>query len=209
MKQRNIKRILGSGFLIALPLGIIGYILFRMISGMEIVIRPMAEALHIQKLLGELTLTILSVFVLLLFIILLGLLMQLPVVAIFSRHLESIAFRIFPSLQQLKTLTADKLDFGEHTGQWRPVLLYYEEKYSPAYVVEEDERLISLFVMKGASLSEGELLITEKSAVKMESISAAQLHQFSRQYGRGFLALLREKEYMRDEEIGANERDPA
>ncbi len=96
----------------------------------------------------------------------------------------------------MKTLTADKLDFDTNADQWKPVLLYYEEKYCPAYIVEEDERMISLFMMKGATLSEGEVLITEKSKVKMESITAVELHQFSRQFGKGFLSVLREKGYM-------------
>lgn len=202
MNTRKIKRVLGNGLLIAIPLGIVLYILMRLVGALEVVIQPVAEALHIQKLLGELTLTILSVFVILLFVIVLGLMMQLPFVASFSKQLESVAFRIFPSLNQIKLLTAEKLDFDVQSDQWKPVLLYYEEKFCPAYVVEEDERMISLFLMKGSSLSEGELLITEKSAVKTEPITPGQLHLCSRQYGKGFLAILREKGYMGENAIG-------
>ncbi len=92
MTSRRFKRILGNGLLIALPLGIVLYILARLVAGLEVVIQPVAEALHIQKLLGELTLTILSVFVIILIVIFLGLLMQLPFVASFSKQLEGIAF---------------------------------------------------------------------------------------------------------------------
>ncbi|HEY9256940.1 hypothetical protein [Chitinophaga sp.] len=154
------------------------------------VISPIATNLGIQKMLGELTLTILAVFLILLIIVLLGLLMQINSVAGIGKKMEDIAFRIFPSLNQVKLLAAEKLDFDSQSTNWKSVLIYFEEKYSPAFLVEEKDDLQTFFVMKGTTLEDGEILITTKKSVTLIEISSVQLHQYCRQFGKGFLPLI-------------------
>ena len=186
----KLKRIIGNGLLLAIPIGTILYIFIKLLNMLIHVISPIATNLGIQKMLGELTLTILAVFLILLIIVLLGLLMQINSVAGIGKKMEDIAFRIFPSLNQVKLLAAEKLDFDSQSTNWKSVLIYFEEKYSPAFLVEEKDDLQTFFVMKGTTLEDGEILITTKKSVTLIEISSVQLHQYCRQFGKGFLPLI-------------------
>lgn len=184
------KKIIGNGLLLAVPVGTILYIAIKLTNMLIHVISPIATDLGIERILGELTLTILAVFVILLIVFLLGLLMQINLVAGFGKKAEDIALRIFPSLNQVKLLASEKLNFDSQSTTWKSMIIYYEEKYSPAFLVEENEDLVTFLVMKGATLQEGEILITKKAAVTMIEIQTAQLHQYCRQFGKGFLPLI-------------------
>lgn len=186
----TLKKIIGNGLLLAIPVGTLLYISIKLVHMLIHVISPIAMNLGIEKILGELTLTILAVFVILLIILLMGLLMQINGVAGIGKKIEDIAFRVFPSLNQVKLLASEKLDFDDQSATWKSMLIYYEEKYSPAFLVEEKEDLVTFFVMKGITLEDGEILITTKTSVTMIDISSVHLHQYCRQFGKGFLSLI-------------------
>lgn len=185
-----LKKIIGHGLLLAIPVGTILYISIKLTKILIDVIGPVAANLGIEKILGELTLTILAVFIILIIVIILGLLMQINFVAGYGKKIEDIAFRIFPSLNQVKLLAAEKLDFDSQSATWKSMLIYYEEKYSPAFLIEEKGALVTFFVMKGTTLQDGEILIIAKTSVTIIDISPIELHQYCRQFGKGFLSLI-------------------
>ncbi|ATL49286.1 hypothetical protein COR50_20080 [Chitinophaga caeni] len=190
MAFNNFKNILGRGIILAIPLGVIIYVFIRLIGMLATFIQPLAMKLGIQRILGEFTLIIFAVLLIIIFMYILGLLMGLSFIASLSKKMENLVYRLVPSLNQIKLLATEKLDFNTQLDSWKPVILYYEEKYSPAYVVEEDDQMITLFVIKGTTLSDGEILITKRDDVSLQEITTAQLHQFSRQYGKGFLSVV-------------------
>ncbi|MGL6268174.1 MAG: hypothetical protein ACRC2O_09605, partial [Chitinophagaceae bacterium] len=79
MNQGYLKRLLANGLAIAVPMGIIVYVFIKFIGIFEKLIEPVSKKFGIEKFLGELTITILAVFVLLVIIFLLGLLSKIPV----------------------------------------------------------------------------------------------------------------------------------
>ncbi|RAJ05474.1 hypothetical protein LX64_02632 [Chitinophaga skermanii] len=186
----HFKKILGNGLLLAIPLGVIIYVFIKITHLLILVISPVAVDLGIDKILGELTLTIIALMILFLLVCVLGLLMQIRTIEGFGRKLETIALKLFPPLNQLKSLAAENLAFTNQSATWKAVIVYYEEKYNPAYLVEENDTLATFFIMKGTAMQDGEILIVEKSLIKMFEISSMQLHQNCRQFGKGFLSLI-------------------
>jgi alpha-D-ribose 1-methylphosphonate 5-triphosphate synthase subunit PhnI len=71
-------------------------------------------------------------------------------------------------------------------------LLFFENKYNAAFFIEKNDIFITLFVIKGIDISSGEILITKIQEVQIQEISSKELHQYTRQYGKGFLSMLKE-----------------
>jgi uncharacterized membrane protein len=190
MNLSVIKKIFGRGFTLAIPLGVVLYVFIKLVEIFEKLISPLATKLGIERILGELTLTIITVFLLLVFMFLLGLLMQLSIVSSFGKSLEDVVVKFVPSLNQIKTMAAEKLDVENTSNTWKPVLLLHEKKYFPAFVIEELNDLITLYTIIGTSINDGEILITRKSDVSIVEITASQIRLFSKQYGKGYLSLI-------------------
>lgn len=191
MNLSSFKIVFARGCALALPLVVVAYVLIKILSAFEEMIKPFAIKLGIDKLLGEITLTVIAVIGIMILMILLGLLMQFSIVAGFRKHLEELVLKFIPSLNHLKAMAAEKLDFDNATYNWKPVLLFYENKYSPAFIVEENDRLITFFLAKGTSLNDGEIVITDKSEVVFSEITSRQMHQCSKQYGKGYISLIK------------------
>jgi uncharacterized membrane protein len=192
MNDFSLKKVFGKGLLIAIPLGVVVYIGLKIFEMLGKVIEPISKQFGAERIFGELTVTILVVFVLLMFVFILGLLMRVAIFASFGKNLEEIVFKFFPSLNQLKVTAAEKLDLETNTASWKPVLLFFENKYNAAFVIEKNDTFITLFVIKGIDISSGEILITKIQEVQIQEISSKELHQYTRQYGKGFLSMLKE-----------------
>jgi hypothetical protein len=63
--------------------------------------------------------------------------------------------KFIPSLNHLKVMAADKLNLESSQNVWKPALVYFEEKYNAAFIVEEGELMVSLFLTKTNSFKEG------------------------------------------------------
>ena len=191
MGQFKFRRTLGRGIALAIPVVIIVYVFIRVIVLFKSVIAPTAQKMGISNIWGGITLTVFAIVILLVFILLLGMLMQIRLVSSMSNQVESIIFRFVPSLNQLKLMAADKLDIDSFQNTWKPVVLFLENKYNAAFVVEEDEELITLFVCKGVSLNEGEIVTTAKSEVKIIPAQYSDLQRCSKAFGKGYLSLIK------------------
>ncbi|MFI5153011.1 MAG: hypothetical protein ACHQET_06720 [Chitinophagales bacterium] len=187
------KKLFGRGLALAIPLAVVVYVLLKILEVFEKLIKPIAEKLGIDKILGQLTLTILALLLMVVIIFLLGILMQVRFVSTIGRSIDEFVTKLIPSLGQFKAMTAEKLDLENEAGAWKPVMVLHEAKYFPGFVVEEVSDKITLFLVKGNNIQEGEILITSKSEISLVAIDAHDIHQFSRQYGKGYLALITEK----------------
>jgi hypothetical protein len=190
MKKSTFKKIFGQGIALAIPLGVIAYVFVKIIVLFEKLVSPITQKLGIQRILGSLTLLIVAILLLLVLMFILGMLMQLSFVSGYGKTIESTVAKFVPSLNNVQSMVAEKLNLQNATAGWKPVLLLHENKYQPAFVIEELDDLITIFIMKGVSLDDGEILITSKSEVVTTDITANQIHIFSKQYGKGYLALI-------------------
>jgi len=193
MSKFKFKTTLGRGLALAVPLAIVLYVFLRVIEVFKKLIAPVAEKIGVDRVRGELVLTILAIALIILIIVLLGLLMQITVVATVRSQVENIILKFVPSLNQLKLMAADTLDLDTEENTWRPVLLYTKEKakYNPAFIVEEDEEMLTLFICLETNIRKGEILIVNKEKVSTIPISFTDLHKCTRAAGKGFLGIIK------------------
>jgi uncharacterized membrane protein len=187
----GLKRTFIRGLALAVPLAIVGYVFLRILHILEKFISPVAAKLGIHRILGGATLTVLALLLILMVILLLGLLMKISVISGIRQKMEDAILKFVPSLNYLRLMEADKLDLENSQNKWKPVLLSSGGKYHAAFIVEETETLITLFVSKGTSLKEGEILTTHKKEVAIIPATFEQLNKFSKSFGKGFISLIR------------------
>jgi uncharacterized membrane protein len=187
------KKALGRGLALAIPLAIVLYVFAKIVGVFRKVIAPVAHDVGVEHVWGELTLTIFAIILIILIILVLGLLMQIAVVATVREQVEDIILKFVPSLNQLKLMAADTLDLEDAETTWRPVLFYEKEKgkYSPAFVVEQDDERVTLFVLIETAMQKGEVNIFDLDRVVLIPLTFTQLHAGNRAAGKGYLALLK------------------
>ncbi|MEY2916893.1 MAG: hypothetical protein RIS73_607 [Bacteroidota bacterium] len=190
MASFSIKKTIINGIALALPLGIVFYVLTRFIEIFEKLIAPIAQKIGIENFFGKITLTVLAIAVIIIITFLLGLLMQFSFVKKNRRYLEEWILKLVPSLNQLKLMAEEKLDIENTTSNWKPVLLKNGEQYLPAYIIEENEEWITMAKIKIPTIDPGDLLITKKSAITYTEITMKELRQFNKQFGRGYISFI-------------------
>jgi uncharacterized membrane protein len=193
MAAFSIKKTIVNGIALALPLGVVFYVLTRFIEIFEKLIAPIAQKIGIENFFGKITLTVLAVAVIISITFLLGLLMQFSFVKKNRRYLEEWILKLVPSLNQLKLMAEEKLDIENTTSNWKPVLLKNGEQYLPAYIIEENEEWITMAKIKIPTTEPGDLLITKKSAITYTEITMKELRQFNKQFGRGYISFIEKK----------------
>ena len=68
--------------------------------------------------------------------------------------------------------------------------MLHENKYSAAFIIEEDGDLITLLVSKTVTMSDTEILVTKKSEVKTIPVNYMDLQKCSKAFGKGFISLI-------------------
>jgi len=193
MSKVKFKTVLGRGIALAVPVAIVLYVFLRVVDLLKKAISPIATGLGVQRIWGELTLTVFAIILIVLIILLLGLLMQITVVATIRTRVEDIILKFIPSLNQLKLMAADNLDLDTEEITWRPILLYTIEKakYNPAFIVDEDEEMVTVFLCLEPNIRKGEILMVKKDKVNIIPITFNELHKCSRAAGKGYLEIIK------------------
>jgi hypothetical protein len=186
----KIGKVLGRGIALALPLAIVLYVLYRFMKIFETALAPLVKKFGVETVFGELTITFFAVLLMLAIVFILGLLMNISLIANMRRVVESWILKFIPSLNHLKLMAADKLDMENAVTNWKPVLLEKGSECLPAYIIEEDAEWITLAIAKGTTTEPKDMLIIKKSAVSYREISIKQMHDFNKQYGKGYISLI-------------------
>ena len=191
MNLNSIKKILANGLALAVPIGIVVYVFIKFIGIFEKLIEPLSKKFGIEKILGELTLTIFAIFVLVILIFLMGMLMRLSLVKRFSQFTEEIVLKIFPSFSYLKTVGAEKLDIEHAENTWKPVVVIKENEMFPAFLIDEDGEWVTLIKVKAPGTDLGDFIICRENAMGIKEISIKEMKQLNKQYGHGYLKYLK------------------
>jgi len=194
MNLKRFKAVLGRGIALAIPTAIVLYVFGKIVGIFSKIIAPVAAKMGVQHILGELTLTVFAIIILIIIILLLGLLMQVAIVSTVKNQVEDVILKFIPSLNQLKLLAADVLDLDTEEIAWRPILLYTIEKakYNPAFIVEEDEEMFTIFICLEPNVKKGEIFMVNKEKVTFIPITFGELHRCSRAAGKGYLKIISE-----------------
>jgi hypothetical protein len=192
MNSNKFKAVLGRGIMLAIPLAIVLYVFGRIVGIFKKIIAPLAAKMGIDRILGELTLTIFAIILIILIILLLGLLMQINAISKLKSKVEDVILMFIPSLNQLKLLAADSLDMDTSEISWRPILLYIKDKakYNAAFIVEEDDEWLTVFVCMETSIRKGEVWVISKEKVSIIPTSYNELHRCSRAAGKGYIEII-------------------
>jgi hypothetical protein len=191
MHFSKLKNIFVRGIALALPLIVVGYILKKVVEVFEKIVAPIAKQFGVEKIFGEITVTLLAIVVVIILIFFLGLLMYLPFVSKYKDYLEEWILKIFPSLNHLKLMAADKLRLENATTNWKPVLVFKDEQYWPAFIIEENEEWITLALVKIPGTEPSGMLITRKNRLQYSPITMDQMHHFNKQFGKGYISLIK------------------
>lgn len=152
---------MGRGIALALPLAIVFYILYRFIRIFENIIEPIANKFGAEHILGELTITFLAILTILFIIFLLGLLMQISIVANLRCYIEGWILKLVPSLNHLKLLAAEKLDI-DRRDKFETHFFLKGDQYFPRYIIEENKDWITLAIVKGTSTEPKDVMIKKR-----------------------------------------------
>jgi hypothetical protein len=190
MKKFSFKRTFARGLMLAVPIGIIAYVFLRFVKLFEKLAEPLAKKFGMEKILGELTLTILAVAGILILVFLLGLLMEIAFIARIGKDVDALMVKLFPSLNHLKLVAAEKLDAEGAVQNWRPVLLQRGNTRMPAYVIEESGDWVTLGLVKGYGTDPGEMLIIKRTEVSYKDITISEMKRFNKQFGKGYLSMV-------------------
>jgi hypothetical protein len=186
----KLKKVFFRGIALALPLVVVGYILKKVMEVFEKLITPIAKQFGVEKMFGEITVTVIAILALAVLVFLLGLLMYLPFVSRYKNHMEEWILKIFPSLNHLKLMAEDKLNIESATAKWKPVLVCKDNQYWPAYIIEEDIEWITLAQIKTPTTEPGSMLIIRKGLISYSPITMDQMHHFNKEFGKGYLSLI-------------------
>ena len=108
--MKRFLSIMFNGIMFAIPLGIVIYLFSKIVTSLERLVEPLANAVGVQRLLGEFALLIISVVIIMLFCFVLGLLLQrAAVLRVVGDSIEGFAVRVIPSLGLLKSMAGEKL----------------------------------------------------------------------------------------------------
>jgi hypothetical protein len=191
MHTFSFKKTIISGITLALPLSVIGYVVFRIIGIFEKIISPFAKSIGVDTVFGEITLTVLAIFTLLVIAFILGLFMRFSIIFNIRKQLETMALQVVPSLNHLKLLAVEKLDMENATTNWKPVLVKKGEEYLPAYIIEETADWISIAKVKAPTIQPGDTITIKKTAIQYTEISMNEMRDCSKQFGKGYISLIR------------------
>ncbi len=117
--------------------------------------------------------------------------MQVSAVSAARAQMDNLLIRFIPSLNYMKLMTADTLHPEDAQSGWKPVILFIERKYIAAFIIEEGGDLVTLFVIKGNSLKEGEIITVNKSEVSTIPVAYKDLFRCNKAYGKGYISLIK------------------
>jgi len=189
MAKFSVKRTIGRGIALALPLGIVFYVLIKFIEIFEKAIAPLVKKFGVDTIFGGITVTVFAILAILVITFLLGLLMQLSFVSKIRKHIEELILKFFPAFNHLKLMAAEKFDLENATHNWKPVLVLKGEQYLPAYLIEENQEWITLALTKPPSTEPRDMLIIKKNLISYKEITLKQMDDYNKHFGKGYLSL--------------------
>lgn len=190
MAAFSFKRTLIKGIALGAPLAIAFYVFLRFVKIFEKIITPIAKKFEVESIFGEITLTILAIASMLVLTFLLGLLMQLSLIAKLSKQLEDVILKMVPSLNHLKLIAVEKLDAENAATNWKPVLIEKGSCFLPAYLIEESAKWITYSKIKIPGTDPGDMVVEKKEGIKYSALSMSQLKQYNKQFGKGYISLI-------------------
>ncbi len=190
MKANKTKTNLAMGLFLTLVIGVIAYILIKVDCILNKIITPVAHKLQMENIFGELTITFLAILAIIILVVVLGFISELPSFSRYKGKMENLFLKIYPPLSYFKMMADEKLHVESVRADWKPVLALIDNRYMPAYIIEEDDAWVTLSVLYIPKSDPMVILIVPKDATQLIPRTATQMHYNSRFFGKGHLSLI-------------------
>lgn len=148
----RIKTTIYGGIIFLIPFTVILIVLDKIIGKINASISPLVEKAGVEGFWGAFTVTIFSILIILIICFIAGLIIKLNFTQKFHNKLDNLAIQFIPGYDKLKSEALKKVDtkFGKSEGNiydsWKAVLLKEENKWSIAFVIDEDKNgFVTLF----------------------------------------------------------------
>lgn len=176
-----------NGALFVFPLGLLMIVSVKLFISLEHLIRPLADGIGVQRLLGKFTLTIFSVALILFFCFVLGLLLQrATILNRVSDAIEGVVVRFIPSLGFLKSMADEKFDV-ETEDAWVGILFEDEGSWVPAFLIEESPQWVTIFFAEAPKGDGGEVRVFAREKVNFRQVDLSVVRSSLRVYGAGLI----------------------
>ena len=179
-----------NGIMFAIPLGAVIYLFGKVLNSLQRLVEPLANAVGVQRFLGEFALLVISVGMIMLFCFVLGLLLQrAAVLRLVGDSIEGFAVRVIPSLGLLKSMAGEKLEIQVDKA-WKGILLQDEDSWVPAFLIEESEKWQTVFIPEAPTGEGGEVRVFARGSITFREMDLGVVRAALRVYGQGLASEL-------------------
>jgi uncharacterized membrane protein len=188
--MKNVLSTMINGILFAIPLGAVIFIFGKLLASLQKLVGLLADQVGVHRLLGEFTLVVVSVALIMLFCFVLGVLLQRATfLRVVGDSVEGFAVRVIPSLGFLKSMASEKLDI-QAGDAWKGILLKDDDSWLPAFLIEETEQWQSVFIPEAPKGDGGEVRIFPRGSITIKPVDLGVVRSALRVYGKGISACL-------------------
>ncbi|WP_121665664.1 DUF502 domain-containing protein [Mesonia aquimarina] len=178
------RTVILGGIFFLIPLLIIIFLLTHAIKILLPLGRELVDILEIHSVFGATTVTIVTLFLLLVFCYLSGYLVQKGLINDWGQQMEDHLFLMFPSLQMLKyRLLGDKPSTVEDDN-WKAILLKEDNHYNIAFITGLKENYNSIYIPDAPKIDAGELRYIAKDDCDFIFISMKEAMKSLSSFGR-------------------------
>jgi len=184
------KRIVGiikttafGGIVFLLPFVAMIVIVLKGFELLEKFIEPVAVKLGIEGFAGKASISILGIIVLIVICFVAGMIVQSGKLKFNFPIMDSIAGKIIPGYQILKAESGEKE--GKTSGVWKAVLLKTEEGWKIVFIIDQNQKITTLFVPHAPHMESGEVLMVSTSDMETKTISVKDARHYISKYGAG------------------------
>jgi uncharacterized membrane protein len=188
MKRINFKQTFINGLFLALPVLALLYLGFKIIRIIEKLISPLANKVGVQHLLGELTLTIFALVILLIVFFILGILLHVNLLRDLNKQVEAVAYKLVPQLYKVKAFALNDESDSFSEG-WETVLLKEGKNWVPAYITDASGEWISVFLPQAPDGKNGYIKLIEASSINYKVIDGMKFRSIVHHYGNGIISV--------------------
>jgi uncharacterized membrane protein len=188
--MKRFRDLLVDGALLALPLGVAAYLLYKVVVLLTKMLVPIAHLLPAGHFFGIAAIEIAAIIVLLLALIALGGFARSAAGRKIAETLDKVVLSKFPGYQIMKSITSDFAGADSESGL-RPALVSFDDNTVLGFIVEESaagDRLTA-FIPGAPSSGSGSVVLVPRERVQLLDVPTGRAMKSMKQRGLGLQQL--------------------
>ncbi len=181
---RKFLRLLTIGLFFVLPFIIIALLGSKVLHALKPLANKIANTFDLHTIFGEATVLIICIMIVVSICVLCGYFIQKGIFTKWSNSIEEQLFIHFPSIQVLKYRMIKNQ--GKVINEfWQAIIIEEDGKYNIAFITEETERFITLYVPDAPRIDAGEVRYLKKESATYYPISMRRAMAALYNFGKG------------------------